>query len=152
MTKATLTLLDASNEGTPVSVTSQVLTAANFDAQVSAFTAFRSAVEALTLGTAQRWVLAQSTDGSNTLPTNPYAQRELKWLVRYRGATSGKMYSLEIPAPDVTGNLVANSDLADPTSADWVAFISAFEAFARTPDNPSALVEFVDARLVGRNL
>jgi len=30
--------------------------------------------------------------------------------------------------------------------------VSAFVAFARTPDNPSALVEVVGAKLVGRNL
>jgi len=152
MTKATLTLLDASNESTPVSVTSEVLTAANFDAQVTEFTAFRSAVEALTLGTAQRWVLAQSTDGSNTLPANPYAQRELKWLVSYQGATSGKNFQIEIGTPDLTDNLVAGTDIADPASADWAAFITAFQAFAKSPDDPTEAVVFVSARLVGRNI
>jgi len=152
MSKATLTFLDASNETSPVSVTSTVLTAANFDAQVSAFTAFRSAVEALSLGTAQKWALAQSTDGSETLPTNPYAQRELKWLVTYTGNTSGKKFQIEIPAPDLTDNRVPGTDIADPTSADWVAFISAFEAFAKSPDNPTEAVTFVGARMVGRNI
>jgi len=151
MSRATLTLLDASNESTPVSVTSTILTAANLDAQVSAFTAFRAAVEALTLGTAQRWVLAQATDGSNTPPVNPYAQRELKWLVTYLANTSQKKFQIEIGTPDLTDNLVPGKDDADPTSVDWVAFIAAFEAFVKSPDDSTESVTFLEARLVGRN-
>jgi len=152
MSKATLTFLDASHESSPVSVTSVALTAANFDAQAAAFTAFRAAVEGLSLGTAQRWSLAQVTDGSNSLPASPYAQRELKWLVTYTGNTSGKNFQIEIPAPDLTDNRVPGTDIADPTSADWVAFISAFEAFAKSPDNPTEAITFVSARMVGRNI
>jgi len=152
MAESNFQITDYSNERSGFRVVSPDLTAGNFAAQETAADALAAAVDDLTIGHLSRQTLSNVLIDDPDIPTDPYAQRELKWLVRYRGATSGKMYSLEIPAPDVTGNLVANSDLADPTSADWVAFISAFEAFARTPDNPSALVEFVDARLVGRNL
>jgi hypothetical protein len=86
------------------------------------------------------------------IPTSPYAQRELKWLVQYQGDSSGKLFSTEIAAPDITDNVVVNSDVADLSSADWVAFITAFEAYVRSPDNATETVTVIAARLVGRNI
>ena len=86
------------------------------------------------------------------IATNPYAQRELKWLVQYQGNTSGKLFSIEIAAPDVTDNVVVNSDVADLTSTDWAAFKTAFEAYAKSPDNGTEAVTVIGAMLVGRNL
>lgn len=145
-------ITDYSNERSGFRVVAPELTAGNIVAQTAAATALTDAVADLTLGHISRNTIANVLIDDPDLPTSPFAQRELKWLVRYRGVSSGKMYSLEIPAPDVTDNLVANTDIADPASADWAAFITAFNAYARTPDNVSANVEFVDARLVGRNL
>lgn len=152
MAQTNIQITDYSNEKSGFGVTSVDLTAANFDAQNTAATALTDAIDDLTIGHLSRATIADVLIDDPDLPTDPYAQRELKWLVSYRGVTSGKMFSIEIPAPDITDNVVPNSDVADLTSADWVAFISAFEAFARNPDNPSALVEVVSARLVGRNL
>jgi hypothetical protein len=84
--------------------------------------------------------------------SNPYAQRELKWLVQYQGATSGKLFSVEIAAPDVTDNVVVNSDVANLASTDWAAFVTAFNAYAKSPDNGTEAVAVVGAKLVGRNI
>jgi len=86
------------------------------------------------------------------LPTSPYAQRELKWLVTYSGNTSGKKFTIEIACPDVTDNVVPNTDLADLASTDWAAFVTAFEAYVKSPDNGTEAVTVLSARVVGRNI
>jgi len=72
--------------------------------------------------------------------------------VSYQGDTSGKMFSIEIAAPNLTDNLNGNSDQADLTSTDWAAFVTAFEAYVRSPDNGTETVTVVGARVVGRNI
>jgi hypothetical protein len=81
-----------------------------------------------------------------------YAQRELKWLITYQGDSSGKLFSIEIACPDITDNIVPATDLADLASTDWAAWVTAFEDFARSPDDLAETVTVVSARLVGRNI
>lgn len=153
MTRAIMTLNDYSAEKTSISVSSQALTAANFDAQVTAWTALRTAIQALTLGITHKQSLNTEVMLSSALPTDPTAQREIKWLVSYQGDTSGKLFQVELGTADLTGgHLVANTDLADLTDSDWTAFITAFEAFVRSPDSLTETVTVVGARFVGRNI
>jgi len=114
--------------------------------------ALASAVENLTIGHLDQYVLSAILLDTPITPSSVYAQREVKWLVSYMGDTSGKQFSVEIAAPDLTDNIVPNGDIADLTSADWVAFIAAFEAYVRSPDNGTETVTVTGARLVGRNL
>jgi len=151
-TRNNFTIRDYSNELSNFGVTSIEGTAANLTAQLALQTALSSAVENLSIGHLDKYTYTIEGLNSPITPSNPYAQREMKWLVTYRGATSGKLFSLEIAAPNVTDNLVENTDIADPTSDDWVAFIGAFEDYAVSPDNGTEAVEFVGARLVGRNI
>lgn len=146
------TLLDHSNEKSNVGMFSTTLTAANFDAEETLFAAVQAAILNLTTGTLNKTQRALVVDGSSTPPTDPYSQRELKWLVTYTGDVSGKSFQIEIPTPDLVDNLVAGSDLADLSSTDWAAFITAFEAFAASPDDDTESVTVVTARLVGRNI
>jgi hypothetical protein len=62
------------------------------------------------------------------------------------------VFTIEIAAPDVTDNLNGNTDLADLSSTDWAAFVTAFESFARSPENGTETVTVTKARLVGRNI
>lgn len=143
---------DYSDEKSSVNVTSAFLTAANFDAQAAASAALAVAMAALSIGVLTRHTLTQIILDDPAVATNVFAQRELKWLVRYQANITGQIRTLEIPAAALTGNLVPNTDIADVTSTAWVNFISAFNAFARNPSNATEAVTFLDARLVGRNL
>lgn len=151
-TSTVFTLLDFSDETSTVSMQGVTLTAANFDAQATLFNAVNSALFNLTLGVEHKHQRSIVTIGSSTPPTDPYAQRELKWLMTYSGNTSGKEFQIEIPTPDLTDNLVPGTDLADLSSTDWAAFVTAFEAYAKSPDNGTEAVTVQSARLVGRNL
>lgn len=143
---------DYSNEKSTATVHSVTRTAANFDAQATLASALSVAMSVLSIADLTRRSVTDLLLDSPSIPTNAFAQRELKWLVSYQGNTENKLYSLEIPAPDADGNLVAGTDLADLTSTPWVNFIAAFEAYARAPDNLTEAVTFLGARLVGRNI
>lgn len=152
MTVNNIQITDASDEKSNVAVSSVALTAANFDAQATAASGMAGAINALSIGSLTKRSQVQSNLDTPDIPVDPYAQRELKWLVKYQGNTLGKSYSLEIACPDLTDNIVPGTDVADITSTDWAAFITAFEAFARAPDNIAEAVTFISARLVGRNI
>jgi len=148
----TITINDYSNEESTVRVYGEERDAANFAGQATEAAALSVAIGALSIGTLVRRAVTDVILDSPGTPTDPFAQRELKWRVNYRGATSGKPFQLEIAAPDLDGNLIPGSDMADVTSTPWVNFITAFEAYGRSPDSDTELVEFVSAQLVGRNL
>lgn len=151
-TRNNFVIRDYSNENSNFGVTSVTGTAGNLTAQLGLQTALSSAVENLIIGHLDKYTYSIEGLNSPVTPSNPYAQRELKWLVTYTGDSSGKAFQIEIACPNVTDNLAPNSDIADLTSADWVAFIDAFEAYAKSPDNGTEAVSVQGARLVGRNI
>lgn len=146
------TIRDYSNEMSSFAVTSPTGNAGNLAAELASAAALSSAVENLTIGHLDRYTYQIIPLDTPLTPSNPLAQRELKWLVTYSGDVSGKLFQIEIAAPDPTDNLVGNSDVADIGSADWNAFRIAFETYARSPDNGTENVTLVSARLVGRNI
>jgi len=148
----TMTVTDASQENSSFGFESAALTAGNIAAQATAAGTLEAATEALTIGNISKNQVAQILLDDPGVPSNPYAQRELKWLVQYQAVTSGKLYSLEIPAPDLTDNLVPGTDVADLTSTDWAAWVTAFVSYAKPADDLTDAVVVLGARLVGRNL
>jgi len=152
MAHNTMTVTDFSDENSSFGFESSELTAGNIVAQTAAAGTLEAATEALTIGNIAKNQVSQILLDDPGVPSDPYAQRELKWLVRYENTTSGKKYSLEIPAPDLTDNLVAGTDVADLTSTDWAAWVTAFEAYAKPEDNLANAVHVLGATLVGRNI
>lgn len=151
-TKNTITINDYSNELSSFGVNSVDVTEVNLSAQLTAAAVLVAAVTDLSIGVIVKQAMTIIPYDSTGTPTSPYAQREMKWLVSYRGDSSGKIFQIEIPAPDITDNVVPNSDVADLSSDDWVAFVSAFESFARSPDDATETVTVIGAKLVGRNI
>jgi len=151
-TQNTFQITDYSNEKSSFGVTSVTANAGNLAAQQTLAAALAGAVEDLTIGELTKQQMALVILDTPAIPTSPYAQRELKWLVSYSGDTSGKIFSVEIAAPDITDNVVVNSDVADLGSTDWLAFVAAFEDYATSPDNGTETVTVISARLVGRNI
>lgn len=152
MAVSTIQITDYSNEKSTFQVNSIVLNAGNFAAQSTLAATLVAATEDLSIGEVTKQTLNQIVLDAPAVPTNVYAQRELKWLVTYQGDSSGKLFSIEIACPDITDNIVPSTDLADLTSTDWSAWVTAFEDFARSPDDLAETVTVVSARLVGRNI
>lgn len=148
----TFTILDYSEEKSPVSFSFGGVTAINIAGFLTEFGNLRTALTNIILGTVQKekWV-GDDTVLSNTPPVSQNAQIELKWLLTYEGATTKKKYRQEIPTPD-TSKLVVGTDLADMADADIAAYVTAFETIAKSPDDDAEAVNVLDMRLVGRNI
>lgn len=145
-------ITDYSNEKSSFQVTSPDVNAGNLAAQQTLAAALAAAVDSLTIGALTKQTMNLVILDNPAIPANVYAQRELKWLVSYIGDSSGKIFQTEIAAPDLTDNVVVNSDVANLASTDWAAFVTAFEAFVRSPDDPTETVTVLRAENVGRNL
>jgi hypothetical protein len=162
---ATFTILDHDEESSVFSVHTGAVTAVSLPGLLTQFGDFREATEALTLGTFKSESLdVFNTLLSNTPPADANAQRERKWIIYYEDATQffdapvnaipnagyRKPFHFEIPTADIEGQILPNTAIADVTTAEWVAWIAAFEAMARSPYGGA--VNFLSAEVVGRNL
>lgn len=153
MARATYTINDHSNEVSSFGVTAPELTAGNIVAQLALAATLRTKTAAIIIGALVKEQIAQVPFDTPATPSNYYAQREIKWLVSYRGATTGKLFQLEIACPLQSVNTInGNTDEANVSDTLWTDWISAFEAYASSPDDVAEGVVFVNARLVGRNL
>lgn len=150
------TYVDFSDEKSTSRIGVTPITAGNIVAVRANVATLQSAENSLTLGarTATK-ILADDVAIAAALPSDLNAQRERKWLVKYK-TTGNNFYHYTIPAAAVHGAtsnplLLGNTDLADLSQAEWVAWTSAFVAVAIGPDGNGANA-VVSAQLVGRAL
>lgn len=143
MGKALMTYRDYGTPGELSTVTIPIvdLNAENIVTQTAAVDALREAMEDIMVvdGPDQRTLVAWVNDIS-VPTTNAFAQREIKWLVKYVDATTGAPHYLEIPCADLSlldATLNDRIDMQDPLT---LAFISAFEAVVSV-DGHSVTVE-----------
>lgn len=131
-----------------------VLTAVNFDAQAAAYLSFRDALAAITKGLRVGYShgLDEQTLAAKTAASDPLAQREIKWLVRYTDGVvdPSKTHRMEIPGADLTFLDPNNRGYADLDDADVAAFVSAFEAFVLSPAGNAVTVDSI--QFIGANL
>jgi len=125
------------------------LTAGNFVAQTGLASALWTATLDITLGSQSGTRLLAASTVSAVVNTNPLAQRENKWLVRYHD-TAGTKFTVEIPTADLslldTGTEFLN--LAD--GGPIAAWVTAYEAYAKSPDDPTLSVTVDSIQFVGR--
>jgi len=144
----------ANAELSGVQVPSYQIDAANLATWLTGWGAFKTALDAIILGVqADEKITIYNTTLSAAVPVSPFAQRELKILLRYQGDTTGRKRSVEIPTPDLAALTLVGKDqvlLAD--GGVMAAFVTAFEAIARMPDNAAETVTVTGAEIVGRNL
>jgi len=152
MSHATVSIRDYSEEMSSFGYEAAALTAGNIVAQTALHVALEEATEDIIIGVVSKQQLAQILDESASVPTLAYAQREMKALVTYQAVTSGKKFQIEIATPLLVGQLVPGTDIFDITTDEWAAWISAFVAVAKSPDDITDSVIVLGARLVGRNI
>jgi len=162
------TYIDFSVEKSTIDFAIRDMTAGTIAALLTEAATLGSAIDDLSGGTLGKSQLIQDSANFNaTPPTDPNAQRERKWLVRYRDITQfydapstafpnagyGKTFTLEIPTADLSLLPAGHSDVIDADAAGLnaaiTAYITAFEAFQKSPYNGD--VELVELVAVGRN-
>lgn len=127
----------------------------NIEEAQAAFAALVTKTDAITLGQRVRsrywgetlYEYDQTLNGAN---------RETKLLVQYKDATNGQRFTVTVPTldPDIPVPVV-NVNVKDAyrmdTPASITEFITAFEAFVKTPLDNHA-VEVIGLKVVGRNI
>lgn len=157
-------VLDYSNETSRFSFNTGAITAASLPGTLTQFGALRTAIEGIILGVvSQEDLLVFNTRLSNVPPSDENAQIERGWLVSYEDdlpffddpvnaiPNEGyqKKFTLVIGTADFTGRLLPESDFADLTDPGIAAFVTAFEAIARSPYGGT--VNVLSIKGVGRN-
>ena len=156
---ASVTYLDNSNEKANVQFNIATLTAANLDDQDALFLALLDAAADITLGVMNKRILTHKVAGSALIPTGVFAQKETKWLVGYTDVSTtigglsnpyyGKKFTVEVATPDLdNANLQTNSDYAALTDTQVAAFVTAFQAYVRSPTGGAVTIQYI--KLVGR--
>lgn len=118
----------------------------------AAITAIVSAVDGLTLGNRQDAVFVEETtkDAGTAGPSaNPYAQREIKYLVRATDDVNGKSVQIELPTADLS-LLGGGSDFLDLSGTEAAALVTAFEANVKSIDGNA--ISITSIGFVGRNI
>lgn len=146
------TFLDASAEKGSVSFNYGEITAISIPGFLTEYGAFRSAVEAVSIGNlvADQWA-GDKTKYTNTVPTDRSAQRERKWLVIYEDVTTLSLYRMEIPCADydLTDVFEGETENVDLAQTEIAAMVAAFETLCRSPEGNAVNVTAI--RGVGRN-
>lgn len=161
----TFSFLDHSDETSRTLIQTGAVTAVSLPGLLTEVGTLRDAIAAITLGTVSGEALKVfDTSLSNARPASALARRETKWLVRYEDTTAffddpvnaipnegfGKVFTITIPTADVADRVTPGTDLADLTDTEIAAFITAFEATARSPYGGA--VNVLSMQAVGRNL
>lgn len=148
------TLLDYSNEKSTHRFAITTLTAANLVAQQSLMTDLGLAIAAITLcNIAKNLTIVSDSNTAASVPSDPDAQREKKWLVRYHGNTTNKKFTSEIGGADLSLLATApQSDFMDTAATEYTDFKAAFEAIVKSPDNDGETTVVDSLEYVGRRL
>ncbi len=145
----TFSFLDYDRESASTNIATGAVTAVSLPGLLTQIGTLRSAIEGITVGTVSGESLyVFRTRLSNTAPSDPHAQRERVWVVHFEDNQQffdpptnaipnegfGKNFVITIPTADFSGaRLLTNSQDADLAETSMAAFVSAFEAIARSP-------------------
>src|SRR6266540_3894608 len=127
-------------EKTTISLPVTTLTAANYAAQSALIAALVTALEGVTIGNPVKSETVILRSIISAAPaSDPLAQRENKYLLRYHGTTLSQKFQASIGTADLT-QLLPNSEFVDLTSGAGAALKSAFEAIVKSPDDGAEAV------------
>jgi len=143
-TKMTITYNDRSNEKSTVTLDFAQIAAggANFDTVISAMNTVEAAIDNMTLCDNSKQAFYDVISVGESIPTSPYAQRELGVRVFFVDDVNGEKGHFTIPGPDLANlEVVANSDQLDLTGTLEAALITALEANALSRDGNAITVQ-----------
>ena len=146
---------DYSGESKSVRLYVGEITSLTLDTITAGLTELTDALDAVTLGVRAKQVWGVETVVSNARAAVKDAQIETELLVRMRGATSERPYSIRIPTVDYTKFNFADPPAGDQViitgagaSAETIDLIDAIEANCKMPDNDAEGVTVVGMEVV----
>jgi len=147
---------DYDGEPSNVTINTVEITAANLDAQATLLSTLRTAINAIILGGVSQLVIRDTVWDTAVPATDPFAQREIKWVIIAEDTAGNKFKSNEIPMAnlDLLANgskyIVRNGFIATPDAGGEIAdFVAAYEAVAVS--NAGLALTIIDMYQAGRN-
>lgn len=138
-----IAIRDYGGETSVFSVTGADMSAATYNDVITDIDDLEQAVEGIILGTLGRGVIeAVVSPGSEAAPSDPWAQRENKWLVYYSDNVTGKSATREIPTANLA-LLSPGTEFLNIASGAGATFKTAFEAYVRSEAGNAVTVERV---------
>ena len=151
--KVLLTFQDYDQEFSTVSLEGETVDGVTYTVENAntEMDALKDAILAVTLCSHYRTQKVMS-QGLVTLtpPSNAFAQRETKWLLRYRDNVTNKVYTAEVPGADLDLLDTQAKGYLDTSQAEWTALKTAFENFVLSADGNAVVL--LSAQHVGRNI
>lgn len=150
---------DATDEVGDFEVFVGAITAVSIAGFLTDFGNLQTATDNITLGVRARqsWI-GDRTTVSNAIPTNKAAQRECKLRVKYQGNTTEKPFTVSIPTVEFDklvflpgGKDAVAFKAANGAHADIIAWVTAFQTIARSPDDELENVTVIGMRFIGAN-
>lgn len=144
---------DAGGENGNVSGYGKLISAANHDAQVTAWAAALAAIDALSLGARVVDRYDDETRYNVARPTNG-AAREIALNATFKDATTGQQWTATVvPCLDISlityVDNVNAKDAVDPSTTEVAALTAALEAFpVVNPEHPTNVVNIIGYRVV----
>ena len=143
-------------ERSPFTVQAQQMTAANYTTWHSEWGSLKTATDAIIAGVIRdETTVAEDALLDGSVPASNIARRELKLLIRYTGNVSGDEFRSELATPLLTALTMESGDANFVQLADggvMAAFVTAFQTFARSPNDPTENVTIQSVQVVGRNI
>jgi len=128
------------------------ITAGNLVAQTALHDDLVDAIDDIIIGQeAKRALIASRTLLSGLSASDPQAQKETKWLVRYHGSTAFRKYVVSIGTANL--DLITDgSEFLDivTVASPGLAFKTAFEAVVRDPNDAAESVVVDSVQFVSR--
>lgn len=149
--KATFEYQDYSREKSKVGFDIVEMTAANFDATITAINALSTAILGVQVENAlqSKIVTAQNNLISRSPATDKASQRESKWMLTLEDNTLHSLSRHEVPLAD-TQWVTANSDFMDLSAGPGAALKTAVEAIVKSPAGNA--VSLVSVQFVGKRI
>lgn len=154
-----LNIRDYTSETSAFELPSYQIDAANFATWLTGWGDFKTATDAIIVGViADEMVRLYDTDISGAVPTSAFAQREIKLLIRFASdANPADVFRRSLPTPDLENLTFAPGvngfsdfiELAD--GGIMAAWVAAFEAVGRNPNDDTDTVTVVSAQVIGVN-
>jgi hypothetical protein len=151
--KSSLTIADVGAETSTVSFAHGEITVGSIGGFLTDWGALKTAVEGVIIGVLKsESVKLDDTVLSQALPTNPFAQRELKLKVNYVGDSGGDPTYITIACPDLDAlTLVGRNEVLLADAGPMAALVAAMEQIMRYPGTDTETITVTSASIVGRN-
>jgi hypothetical protein len=138
-------------ESTNTGVAITTLTAGNLTAQLALISGLENALEGICLGNPSKSEVVLSRVVISTAPaSDPQAQRETKWLIRYHGTTLNEKFQVTLGTADLD-QLTGGSEFLSLGAGTGAALVAAWAAIVKSPGDAGEATAIDSVQFVGRN-